>query len=114
MNDLNDWVYRAHVDIDLPTRSAELIDNIARPSKQGIGTLGIQAIKQFLKYRGCATLRGQMYYRGHEERLSLVRFYEKCGFEISNDNILFKSTSSDANKEPKNILKDEAKRRRVY
>ena len=83
----DDWVYRAFVDINPSTHKAELIDNISKYQRQGIGTLGMKIIRRFLEDRYCVMLYGQMMSYPKEEQASLIAFYQKNGFEISGDSI---------------------------
>ena len=95
MDNLRDWVYRAYVDIHSSDQKAELIDHYSRPTRKGIGTLGVLAIRNLLLSHGCTRLYGKMAAECLADRKELVAFYQKNGFEISGDNVRLHLRPSD-------------------
>lgn len=87
MGDFRNWVYRAYVDICLSDKKAELVDHFALPTHNGIGTLGIGAIRKLLLEHDCTILYGKMAAEFIADRKELVAFYQNNGFEISGEYI---------------------------
>ena len=88
--DYNTTIYYAEIDIDYDTMEATLVDNVVKPGYQncGIGSRGLDYIKDFCKSQGCKCITGkkQPVPNTEEELAKLTHFYDKNGFEQFPDN----------------------------
>lgn len=86
----NTTIYYAYIDIDYDTGKVILIDNVVNPGyrNHGIGSRGLDYIKDFCKSQGCKCITGkkQPVPNTEEELTKLTHFYDKNGFEQFPDN----------------------------
>lgn len=83
-------VYVAYVNFSYADSMARLDDNVVDPyyRNRGIGSLGLDYIKSFLRALGCTTLTGTKHPIPNtpDEMAKLTAFYEKNGFQQLADN----------------------------
>lgn len=90
----NSTIYEAEIRIDYDNGAAWLSDNTVKENfqNQGIGSLGLNYIKDFCKSQGCKCITGkkQPVPNTKEELDKLTHFYDKNRFEqFSNNQIKF-------------------------
>lgn len=90
----NSTIYEAEIRIDYDNGAAWLSDNTVKENfqNQGIGSLGLDYIKDFCKSQGCKCITGkkQPVPNTKEELDKLTHFYDKNRFEqFSNNQIKF-------------------------
>lgn len=91
----NNTVYKAYVNINYDTGEASLSENSVNPElrNHGIGSLGLEYIKDFCKSQNCKSISGQKRPQipfDEEEMEALTHFYIKNGFQqLPNDMIKY-------------------------
>lgn len=91
---ISSTIYEAEIRIDYDNGAAWLSDNTVKENfqNQGIGSLGLNYIKDFCKSQGCKCITGkkQPVPNTKEELDKLTHFYDKNRFEqFSNNQIKF-------------------------
>lgn len=91
----NRTIYTAYIDINYDTNKVFLSDNVVNPEcrNKGIGSLGLQYIKDFCKLQNCKSISGQKRTEtpySDEEMKILTHFYLKNDFQqLQNDMIKY-------------------------